>query len=868
MVHSSVVYTTNYLGGDSWTTRTFYQDASTLCDGHPRATYSPAIALSSTTIKIPGTPTATSVVPMSMGMVFPVESPSCSIRPADCDPLWSAYTTSVSEWNAQETGASATPAITASPMPPPCANSSAVAIQSSAEAVLSDCGPCTIFGTGVQLVYFPVPDTVERDMCASSPSATVTWFDEDVVSIVNGYNNSGPAQALMSGPAAETAIYNGQTYTSGTAYISISSVWIGNRCKPSMGTPVTDAILAMPSESVLSLRYRQDHFQYFFDITTVTGYPFNFADLNSPVPYSAWNGQQMCEYSNSQNCYVIYENEFNPQLAIPPGIRKLRPEWDSCQMWYGGLYDPPKALHPATAAAIATLPMAETKTPASPSSSIIPSTPAPTTHTALAETMSDYTSSTSTLLENSESEGDSSTQKDSNTGEDNTGNSSDDNTVDAAATSTLASSEVVSTTQTLAPIAPFTTIAGIAVGRDPYEVGAVTFGGQTIKPGDPDTIIGGTRLSAATNALVVNGASASYAYVEQSESALLLPHAHATTTQEQKSVTTVTGAVIKIIETTYTVTECPSPSSGIDIGGLTTIYENGPAATVSGVDITAGDHAVVVQGSTVAFSAIAATYGAGAGSAQDSASTQEAVVTIGSSAVTANYVSGATNVEVVGSATLTQGGSAQTLENSEIVSLASNGVVVQGAISTLTSGAVITLGSSGGSSSNNNQDNSNTQNANEDGNSDSATTAAANSVITASYLSGATTIAILGSATLTQGGPAQTLADGQIASYASQGVVIQHSATTVAFSTASSSAASLSSASQNNAVSSGTRSSSNGVGSARASTTHVSGAGEAGSASSATAATQTGNAAPVRFGAMKGYWMTTFFAALVSWVFA
>lgn len=92
-----------------------------------------------------------------------------------------------------------------------------------------------------------------------------------------------------------------------------------------MGTAVTDALLAMPSESVLSLRYSQDHFQYFYDIKTITGYPFDFADMQEPVPYSAWAGQEMCEGPNAWNCQVIYENDFNPQLAMPPGIRSLRP---------------------------------------------------------------------------------------------------------------------------------------------------------------------------------------------------------------------------------------------------------------------------------------------------------------------------------------------------------------------------------------------------------------------------------------------------------------------------------------------------------------------------------------------------------------
>lgn len=186
-------------------------------------------------------------------------------------------------------------------------------------ASLTECGPCTIFGNGVQLLYFPPPSTVSRDMCASTPSASVTYFKDDAATV---YNGSGPVQTNFTG---ELATIDGKTFTSGTAYISIATVWTGDRCSASMGTPVTDALLAMPSESVLSLRYSQDHFQYFFDIKTVTGYPLDFADMREPVPYSAWAGQEMCDGANAWNCQVIYENDFNPQLAMPPGIRSLRP---------------------------------------------------------------------------------------------------------------------------------------------------------------------------------------------------------------------------------------------------------------------------------------------------------------------------------------------------------------------------------------------------------------------------------------------------------------------------------------------------------------------------------------------------------------
>lgn len=620
--HDSVSDDVEVLGGTSYTEVTYYQDATTLCDGHPRVTYSPAIALSSSYVAVPGTPTATTTYHDTVGWMFPVSSPTCSIQPSDCDPLWSAYSTSVSSWSAAKTNSAASAQITQSPEAPSCANSSAVAQYSSVDANLHACGPCTIFGQGVQLLYFPVPTNVSRDMCASTPSATKTWFDDDVVSIYNGYNNSGPVETPVSGSPSATVVYDGKTFTSGTAYISIESVWTGDRCTASMGSPVTDAILAMPSESVLSLRNSQNHFEYFFSVSTVTGYPFDFADMNRPIPYSAWVGQQMCEYENDPRCNVIYENGFNPQLAMPPGIKKLRPEWAQCQMWYGGLYDPPMALTPGTAIAVATLPGAAKTTSASPSPSVKPSTPV---STAAAQTTKDSASSYTA-------------------GAVNPNRPSGDDTGAASAVSipaTRASSQIVSV---------FTTIVGLPIGKDTSESGAVTFADKTIRPGGPDTIIGGTRISAASDGIVVNGVTAAYA------------------------------------------------------------------------------------GET--------------GSASDASLTEEALVNIGGSTVTAHYLSGSSNIAIIGSATLTAGGSAQTLQNGEIISLGPGGIYAQKAASTVSRGAAITLSS---------------------GNDHNEPAA----IITASFISsGPTPLAILGSITLAQNGPAQTLPDGELASLAPAGIVL------------------------------------------------------------------------------------------------
>lgn len=336
---------TQIIGGTSTDFVTYYENATTLCDGHPRVTYSPAISLSTGYITRPGKVSASSVYQVTEYWNFPAPMPSCQLAPSDCDPLWRSYSASLTAWEeASRTGPS-NARITPPPQTPICANSSAASEYASYSSKIYGCGPCTIYGNDVQLVYFPVPTTVSRDMCASEAGASLTHYvnGDNVIEAYAGTayrgNNSVPGQV--------TATAGGHTFTSGTAYISIGSVWAVDRCHNTKGTPVSNAILAMSSESVLSLRYSQNHFQLLMTTETQTGYPVSYADFNEPVPWSAWNGQAQCEYGGGYQCSIIYQGQYKPQLAIPPGIKKLNPEWEGCQMWYNGLWDPPLALQPA-----------------------------------------------------------------------------------------------------------------------------------------------------------------------------------------------------------------------------------------------------------------------------------------------------------------------------------------------------------------------------------------------------------------------------------------------------------------------------------------------------------------------------------------
>ncbi|KAK5130088.1 hypothetical protein LTR08_002476 [Meristemomyces frigidus] len=129
---------------------------------------------------------------------------------------------------------------------------------------------------------------------------------------------------------------------------------------------------------------------------------FNFGDLQAPVPASAYYGMPRCDegdntysgvvtYPDAVNgipvfgmCTTIYDAAYAPVLAVPPEFRALDPAWGQCLLGLDGLWDPPKALQPASTVVAPTAPGEgglTTTTQATPAQSVTqvpgPTTPAP-----------------------------------------------------------------------------------------------------------------------------------------------------------------------------------------------------------------------------------------------------------------------------------------------------------------------------------------------------------------------------------------------------------------------------------------------------------------------------------------------------------
>jgi hypothetical protein len=918
--HSYFTNYTNVLGGTSWLSVTYYVNATTLCDGHARVTYSPAIATSSTVITTVGTAPTTSVGTASMGWIFPISSASCSVNPDDCDGLYKAYSTASSKWDAVANGTSATdaifPTITPSPSLPACINSSQSMSDEAFSKSFYGCGLCTIFGDEVELMYFPEATTVSRDMCATTPSAQLTAYGKNVGVPYTGADPSATWNGT--GPPPETAVVGTHTFTSGTAYISIKRVWAVDRCSSHIGTTVTGAVLALPSESLLSLRYSQDHFQYFATTNKVTGYPFNYADLNQPVPYSAWNGQARCDYPGAADykCNVIYENDYNPQLAMPPGIRKLNPAWEGCQMWYGGLYDPPYALKPGTA--VDTPTVAFGKPPVTTTSAAQASTAAPTTPTPTA--LADHTTEQAGTTQGQGNNGDTSRTQEAeetqvvntaghnqntqatqtqdsaqntqaaqnsqggsqnNNGGNNQGGSNNNNNNDQsqggdqntqggannnggaqntqggqseqggqntqggqnnqggqtqngsqgqqggqsqsagqgqhwnptqAGSGNTQQSQNNQGTNTVngAQNTPGSQAQGGSASRSSAKPHVYVFTAGTFTYTATKTEIAtNTVYVCGTDTLSVGGPAATLpvnCVVSAGTNGLVINTEAATITNRASAVTALPVITKAVIVTVGTKVQIFSQgSSGIVKIGSTRLTPGGSAATLDDGSVVSVDSEGVKIGSTIVkYSTVAPASVAGP---------NVVVFMVGTKTVTASCPPGSTNQAVIGSVTLTAGGSVQTLEDGSRVSLASGGtVVVDGtsaaAITTPASAVVFTV----------------------NGN-----------AVTAYQAADVSSIATIDGTVVSQDGPAITLSSGEVVSIGSNGLVVQQGSTTVpvsAFTTVSgeddsspssgtsgsgSGSGSVSSASSNNAAISSTRTAQQNQGS-QATTTGTSGA--------------------------------------------
>ncbi|KAK5688905.1 hypothetical protein LTS10_000884 [Elasticomyces elasticus] len=358
-------------------------DVTTLCDG-----YAHIIGTTSVIGVVTSTYTTESCVK------FP-EMPTCSIQPSDCAAMLSGRdpdfdVSSSTEFERNSCGDTRVPSCFASYVPPPSTITTTVP---------QDCGPCTIYGDTVQLLYFPVSTNASKDMCTTSPSPpTLCPFGRTTAGNATAFNGvwaTGACEYALdnvtstknSGPYT---VAKGTTFYKNRAYFSYVGASASNACGQ-VGKIHQSGIVAVPSSDVYSVS------GYHYD-WEAAAHSFNFADLNSPVPASAFLMQLWCDRGTTDNeslydyrvngvgaiagpCrllpnYVIYDESYNPRIALPPQFRALDPAWSECRLQLGGVYDPPKPLQQATSLDAPTMPapVSTATTPATPAQTASPAT--------------------------------------------------------------------------------------------------------------------------------------------------------------------------------------------------------------------------------------------------------------------------------------------------------------------------------------------------------------------------------------------------------------------------------------------------------------------------------------------------------------
>ncbi|KAK5736118.1 hypothetical protein LTR17_007640 [Elasticomyces elasticus] len=236
------------------------------------------------------------------------------------------------------------------------------------------CQQCAITGNNVKLLY---------------------WPPMNATAVEDGTRTAYPSRLSSNGTKPRTAIFDGVTLTSPIVYISYDTLYASNSCHGVGGT-YKNTIIAVRPGDLSSLAYQplanwaigpgqwgNQELSYKY-----VNRPFDLNDLVEPVPDIVFNQLPFCQrelrgwkstgFNESSFTCSPRDAPYAPLLAIPTEVRNLDPAWATCSGWYGGLFDPPKALQGVAAAATPTLPVAVQTTPASAGSTIVASLPSET----------------------------------------------------------------------------------------------------------------------------------------------------------------------------------------------------------------------------------------------------------------------------------------------------------------------------------------------------------------------------------------------------------------------------------------------------------------------------------------------------------
>lgn len=638
---------------------------STFCDGVPRGGKAPALTTSSTF----------SLYSSSFSPAYPSPAPSCTYDYRGCALL-------ISEFRASTRAATAE-----SPRNPVCAGDTA-------ECITPEGALCPMDAGDVKLMYWPQSKD-PSDLCANGTTASV-------------------ALSITPSPTVPyTTVLGDFTLTSPTVYLSFNNL-NGLPCYKSWKNAVVPITNLADLSSV--------------SFTEGSGIgstlPINWNDLNSPVPLSAYKGQQYCwsawagERYPYDKCSTIYD-DYLPWLALPtnPSVYTgMDARFQNCTAvrWRKFVFDPPLALTSARGL----VPGSSTAAPPPPTATSQDQDSPPITEPASPAPEPESPTVTATTRpappQPTEDPGDPSTTAGGDGGlgpvismiasslAATAGSPPGDGGAIPANGNTMPSNGAITIpvdppdpSDPSDPSDPGATNAGgggIVASPDPSNPGGVVISGPsagalTLLPGETGVVGGGVVASMpSSGGAVVVGGTRTYAVPG------LATGAGDGSSGGGAGVGGADGSGAVISGGAVVVTAVPEAQSGaagasggsVVVVAGTTLTPGGDQLSISGVGfVSAATNEIVVDGvSTVRFSALPTV---GGGSA--------AVVTLGGDLETISAPEtggGLTGVVVVDGITLTIGGAPATIGSGEVVSAAGVGIVVDGTMVSYESAAGVT----------------------------------------------------------------------------------------------------------------------------------------------------------------------------------
>ena len=483
-------------------------------------------------------------------------------------------------------------------------------------------------------------------------------------------------------------------------------------------------------------------------------YSFNWADLVSPYPWSAWDSSFDCV---KDHCSIV-NGSYNPWLAVPDAIRRLDPRWATCDLSLYGLYDPPVAVS-SVGDIFATSTFVPQSTPATPpqgpQSIASPTNTPPKPKTTPLGPLGGFSAQPSL------------------------GGGSPANTVRPADPKTSDAQGIPPQTgggnggnpdpKTIA------TVGSQPVVVDPSDPGGVVVGGSTLKPGSPGTTIANTPVSVGTGGVIIGGstvaippasppiATAGGLPIVTDPSAPGAVVVGGTTLSAGGPGTVIGGTSVSVLDPSHVIIGGPggstvfipgaAPTPFTTVGGLPVVTDPASpgAVVVGGTTLSAGGPGTVIGGTSVSVldPSHVIIGGPGGSTVSIPGAAPTPFTTVGGLPVVTDPASPGT--VVVGGHTLSVGGPGTVIDGTTLSVLDPSQIVVGGPGGTSTIAIPTPAPTSG-----------------------VVITAPNGQVFTATNSGGSV---VVGGVTLYPGGPAATLPNGLVVSDATSGLVIGGSST-------------------------------------------------------------------------------------------